>query len=339
MLKDRIDLYEKIEQSRSSKLIVYVTSDRKGLETQISSDIIPIFTEHLDKIGSNGKISLLLYTRGGETLAAWSLVNLIRNFCKNFEVIIPFNCHSAGTLICLGANNIIMTKQATLGPIDPSINGPLNPMIPGVNNPNARVPVSVEFVNAYIELAKKELGIKNQQDLASILINLSSHIHPLTLGQVYKSKSQIQMLAKKLISNQSLGDFKENEIIKFLCSESGSHDYTIHRKEAKESLGLQIETPTLELYNIIKAIYDNIVEELDLLTPYDPKILTANISNNESSKYSFRRALIESLSRGCDVFISEGTLEKQIQVIPQFPMPQTIIHDNRLFEGWRYESI
>ena len=101
MLKDRINLYKEIENQRKSKLIVYVTSDRKGLETQIASDVIPIFTEHLDKIGDTKKISLYLYTRGGETLAAWSLVNLIRNFCNEFEVIIPFNCHSAGTLICL----------------------------------------------------------------------------------------------------------------------------------------------------------------------------------------------------------------------------------------------
>ena len=48
-------------------------------------------------------------------------MNLIRNFCKYFEIIVPFNCHSAGTIISLGANRIVMTKQATLGPIDPSV--------------------------------------------------------------------------------------------------------------------------------------------------------------------------------------------------------------------------
>lgn len=341
MLKDRIDLYKKIEELRGSKLIVYITSDRRGLETQIASEIIPIFLEHLDKIGDNGKISLFLYTRGGETLAAWSLVNLIRNFCKNFEVIIPFNCHSAGTLISLGANNILMTKQATLGPIDPSVNGPLNPMIPGVNNPNSRVPVSVESVNAYLELAKTELGIKDDNGLSNILINLSTHIHPLTLGQVYKSKSQIQMLAKKLIANQKLGEEKENEIIKFLCSESGSHDYTIHRKEAKDSLGLQIEKPSMDLYVIIKEIFDDIKLELELDSPYDPKIIVANANHVD---YSFRRALIESIDYGSNVFISEGSLIKQtIQANQQIPgqmfnQPQTIIQDNRSFEGWRHEK-
>lgn len=336
MLKDRIALYKEIEKQRGTKLIVYVTSDRKGLETQIASDVIPIFTEHLDNIGDTKKISLFLYTRGGETIAAWSLVNLIRNFCKEFEVIIPFNCHSAGTLICLGANKIIMTKQATLGPIDPSVNGPLNPMIPGINNPNARVPVSVEFVNAYFEMAKNELGINDQNSLANILINLSNQIHPLTLGQVNKSKSQIQMLAKKLLANQGLGEAKENEIIKFLCSESGSHDYTIHRKEAAESLGLQIEKPSMELYKVIKAIYDDIQNEMELLSPYDPKILVAN---KQSHDYSFRRALVESINYGCNVFISEGKLVKQSIQTPQLiPPTQTIIQDNRTFEGWKHEK-
>lgn len=337
MLKDRIYLYKEIETQRKSKLIVYATSDRKGLETQIASDIIPLFIEHLDSIGDNERISLFLYTRGGETLAAWSLVNLIRSFCKEFEVIIPFNCHSAGTLICLGANKIIMTKQATLGPIDPSVNGPLNPMIPGINNPNARVPVSVEFVNAYLEMAKTELGINDQIGLSNILINLSNQIHPLTLGQVGKSKSQIQMLAKKLLSNQGLGEIKENEIIKFLCSESGSHDYTINRREAHESLGLQIEKPSMELYKTIKAIYDDIQREMELVSPYDPKILVAN---KLSHSYFFRRALIETVDFGCNVFISEGTLVKQTIQIPQaMPTSQTIIQDNRTFEGWKHETI
>lgn len=336
MLRDRLALYKEIENQRKSKLIVYATSDRKGLETQIASDVIPIFTEHLDYIGDTEKISLFLYTRGGETLSAWGLVNLIRNFCKEFEVIIPFNCHSAGTLICLGANKIIMTKQATLGPIDPSVNGPLNPMIPGVNNPNARVPVSVEFVNAYFEMAKNELGINDQNSLANILINLSNQIHPLTLGQVNKSKSQIQMLAKKLLANQGLGEVKENEIIKFLCSESGSHDYTIHRKEATESLGLHIEKPSMDFYKIIKAIYDDIKKEMELLSPYDPKILVAN---NQSHSYSFRRALIESINYGCNAFISEGTLVKQSIQVPQpIPTTQTIIQDNRTLEGWKHEK-
>lgn len=254
MRADREQLYQQLEAMRSSKLLVYITGTRPGLETQIAGDILPKFVEHLDKIGDTDKITLYLYTNGGDTLTSWSLVNLIRSFCKDFEIIVPANCFSSGTLICLGANNIIMTKQGSLGPIDPSINGPLNPPIPGINDPNARIPVSVEYVNAYIEMAKNDFGITDEKNMTEILLHLSEKIHPLTLGQVYKSKSQIRMLAHKLMQWQNLGEEKQENIIKFLCSESGSHDYSIRRKEAKENLGLPIEKPYAYLLLLIVAI-------------------------------------------------------------------------------------
>ena len=335
MRVDRLKLYRQLEEKRNSKLLVYVTGTRPGLETQIANDILPKISKHLDKIGDAEKISLYLYTNGGNTLTAWSLVNLIRSFCKNFEVIIPANCFSSGTLICLGANNLVMTKQATLGPIDPSINGPLNPMIPGISDPNAKVPVSVEYVNAYIEMAKKDFGITDQRSMTEILLHLSEKIHPLTLGQVYKSKSQIQMLARKLMKWQNLGEEKEDAIIKFLCSESGSHDYSIRRKEANESLGLTIEKPTTELYSIIKDIYDDISNEMELENPYTPAIILNGASNYP---YSFRRGLIESLNNGTDVFLSEGTLSKQSFIPAPGMPPQINLSDDRTFEGWKHEN-
>lgn len=333
MFKNRLELYKQLEGKRNSKLLVYITSDRRGLETKIASDMLSNFVNHLDLIQKTDKISLYLYTRGGDTISAWSLVNLIRNFCDKFEVIIPFNCHSAGTLICLGANNIVMTKQATLGPIDPSTNGPLNPQIPG-GNPNARVPVNVEFVNGFFELAKSELNIKKSNDLTNILVNFSNKVHPLVLGQVNRARTQIQMLAKKLLVYQNLDHKKERNIIKFLCSESGSHDYTIYRKEAENSLGLRIEKPNNELYSIIKSIYDDIENELQLNDPYDPNVF---IGRNKDLQYTFRRALIESIEGESDVFMSQGTLLKR--QIPKGPIQQVIIEDQRTFEGWKHEKI
>ena len=339
MRHDRIDLYKQIEAERKSKLLVYITSTRGGLETQIANDILPKFTEHLDKLGDTQKITLYLYTNGGNTLAAWSLVNLIRSFCKDFEVIIPANCFSSGTLICLGSDNIVMTKQATLGPIDPSVNGPFNPNIPGINDPNAKLPVSVEFVNAYVEMAKDTFGINDSVSMKDIFLSLSEKIHPMTLGQVYRTRSQIQMLARKLMKWHKLTPEQEDEIVKFLCSESGSHDYSIHRGEAIEHLGLHVEKPTMSLYKVIKAIYDDISAELELENPYNPNIL---LNQQTPYHYTFRRGLIESLYNGTDAYISEGDLSmtKVGGVMgPMGPMPlQNQLQDNRIFEGWKHES-
>ena len=246
MYQDRIELYKQLETERESRVLVYVTGDRRGLETKIASEVLDLFVEHLDLMGDVDKISLYLYTTGGVTLAAWGIANLIRQFCEEFEVIVPAKAHSAGTLICLGADRIIMTKQATLGPIDPSVNTPLNPSIPGAP-PTARMPVSVEAINGFIELAK-ETGIKDSGDYATVLSILTQHVHPLVLGEVYRSRSQIRMLGERLLSkhldNEEPTKEKIEKILDFLCSESGSHDYKIYRQEARDELGLTIRPYT-----------------------------------------------------------------------------------------------
>jgi hypothetical protein len=340
MFNDRKELYQHIEDLQKSKLLVYVTGDRPGFETQIHPEILDYFIDHLDKIGKQQKISLFLYTRGGNTLAAWSLVNLIRQFCKDFEVIIPSKAQSAGTLISLGANTIIMTKQATLGPIDPSLNSPLNPQNPmAPQNPQARVPVSVESIKGYFQFIQNDLKINDEKNLKDILINLSNQVHPLVLGDIYRSRSQIQMLAKKLLSKQVQEKEKIEKIIAFLCSDSGSHDYTIYRKEAKNELGLNIETPDDSFYALIKATFNDIKSELELDIPYNPNVL---LGANQTTDYSCRRSLIESLAFGTHVFVSEGTLVKSIQNIQQMsqfpPIQRTIIDDQRKFEGWKTEQ-
>lgn len=162
MYWDRIEFYKKIEKEFDSKVLVYVTGDRPNMSSKIAQDAIDLFIRHLEKIGNCKRLSLYLYTRGGDTAAAWNIVNLLRMYCEELQVIVPHKAHSAGTIICLGANEIIMTKQATLSPIDPSITTPLNPSL---TTTGELIPVSVEAVKGYLEFAKKELGIEDDEAL------------------------------------------------------------------------------------------------------------------------------------------------------------------------------
>jgi len=339
MLKDRIELYKKIETERNSKLIVFVTGDKPGMETQISPDSHDLFVNHLDKFNLPEKITLYLYTRGGDTMAAWGLVNLLKQFCKDYEVIVPSKARSSGTLISLGADRIIMTKQATLGPIDPSLNSHLNPQNPTFpQNPQARVPVSVESIKGYFEYAKQELDIHDEAQLAQIFLGLSSQIHPIVIGNVFRSRQQILRLATSLLKKHfGTDEEKMNKAINFFCSDSGSHDYPISRREARE-FGLNIETPNMEFYKVIKDIYDDIYNELDITNGFDPNVI---LGNNLKASYEVRRILIESIDCGTDVYISEGELIKnqhQIQMPNMAPIIQSSIQDNRKFEGWKHED-
>jgi hypothetical protein len=325
----RVKILDGIAAARGSFVIAYVTGDRRQLETQVSPEVIDLFVDHLDAVGPTKKISLVLHTNGGDTGAAWRLVNLLHTFCDEFEVIIPAKALSAGTLISLGADQIVMTKQAALGPIDPSINHPLAPALP--HAPNVRAPVSVEAVRGYLDAAT-ELGIHDGAHKAQILIDLSAKVHPLVLGQIFRSREQIRFLAAKLIKRQVTDDEKSKHVIDFLCAESGSHDYTINRREARE-LGLKIEKPDDDLYALLRALHQSYVQELKLLEPYDPYALLAGAA---TVTYALPRAVIESTKTGCHQFLSEGTLTRiQPPALPGQPQPPSQIKDDRRFEGWR----
>jgi hypothetical protein len=131
---------------------------------------------------------------------------------------------------------------------------------------------------------------------------------------------------------------KIEKIIAFLCSDSGSHDYTIYRREARDELGLNIEKPNDDFYKIIKETYDDIKNELELTKPFNPNSI---LGATNTATYSARRVLIESVDGGTDVYLSEGTLVKQLQNImqppPLPPIQNIIINDQRSFEGWRHE--
>lgn len=336
MYEKRVEIYKKLEEAFDTKIITYITGDRPGFEANIAGDVIDIFIEQLDKIGVTKSISLFLYTRGGDLAAAWNIINLLKLFCDDLHVIVPHKAHSAGTLMCIGANSIMMTKQATLGPIDPSLNSPLNPIIPNTTN---NIPVSVEAVKGYLSFAKEELGIKDDMALSNILGKLSDYVHPLVLGNVYRSQSQIKMIAEKLLTSQVTDQEKKQQIIAFLCSDSGSHDYTINRREAKNLLGLNVQTPNHEEYLLIKELYNNFSNELEFGKKFNQQQIIQN-----GGEYSVKRAFIESIYGGCNFFLSKGIITQM-----EIPMPpgqgasplqkQTLIKNEKTFEGWEcYEA-
>lgn len=66
-------------------------------------------------------LTLILHTPGGATNAAETLVAYLRSKFTDIEVIVPALAMSAGTMIALSADKIVMGRQSQLGPIDPQM--------------------------------------------------------------------------------------------------------------------------------------------------------------------------------------------------------------------------
>lgn len=329
---ERKELIKKIEEKRNSRLLVYITGDRRGLETRIGMDIFPMFHEHLMRIGKQERIDLFLYSPGGITIAGYALVNLIREFCKEFNVIIPFKALSCATLISLGANEVITTPMGQLSPIDPSVQHPLGPVIQIPGQPVGQiVPVNVEDVNAFVDLARKEIGLNNEESMRKVFELLGTKVHPLALGAVQRSREQIAFLASNLLKYHIGDDERIKQIVKILTRERFSHDYIIGRREAKEILGLNIKEPEKELLRNIIDLFNIYSRILELSIPYNPEMY---LSESESGVFDFNRAIIES-SDLTHVFRTRKEIRRvQIPQQPGIPLPTIGYQERILQESW-----
>jgi len=117
----RKELIKEIQSIKKSKVIVYFTGDRQLAGARIAEDAVRPLYDHLLSIGKNAKVELFLYSRGGDVSVPWRIVSMFREFCDEFSILVPYKAHSAATLICLGADKILMGKKAELGPIDPTL--------------------------------------------------------------------------------------------------------------------------------------------------------------------------------------------------------------------------
>lgn len=115
----RQDLIRAIQQSTQRKLICYVA----GQGAMICRDDVLFFVDLVHNLERGTPLDLLLHTPGGDMDAAEKLITMVRNHvgAATLRVIVPDYAKSAGTLMALAADAIVMSDSSELGPIDPQI--------------------------------------------------------------------------------------------------------------------------------------------------------------------------------------------------------------------------
>lgn len=328
----RLEKIKAIQELRKSKIVTLVTSDRINFSTPIHQLMNDVIYEHLRNIKATGdkfgQIDLFIYSRGGDSDAPWSIVSTIREAFpdKSFNVLIPFRAHSAATMISLGADEIIMTEKAELGPVDITIsNSPLNPIHPVKKSPIA---LSVEDVMGYIALLER-LDCTRPEEKIKAYELLTQHINPLALGKVNRLLEQTKLVAHRMLSNRKtrLPNEQNDEIVRKLGSEIYSHRHSIARSEAR-SIGISF-IKNAEDYNIetlLWELYEIYAEDLELKIPFDPeKYLVDN--NVEQHKWeNLKKGIIES-EYDCHINTSDvsakrlRTITEPVNLNPQITLP------------------
>lgn len=112
-------LIKDINKATGTHLICYVS----GLDTSIDRDDTVPVVDLLHNVPEGEDLDLLLHTGGGDVDAAEKLVSMMRQRVgtARLRVVVPDFAKSAGTLIALGSDAIVMSDTSELGPIDPQI--------------------------------------------------------------------------------------------------------------------------------------------------------------------------------------------------------------------------
>lgn len=316
--ENRIKLISAIEEKRKSKLISYITSDRGNLGASINSDVISIIHDHILSFPENtNKIDLFLYSRGGDSDVPWCLVSMFREYCKegSFSVLIPYRAHSAATVISLGADEIVMTKKAELGPIDITLSS--SPYNPKDEDSKQRLPLSVEDVMGYFNLLDKIKCERPDERMEGFRL-LASKTHPIVLGTVSRLLEQTQLVALRLLNTRSqpFSEDKNRQIVKRLSSEIFSHRHTISRTEALSYLELS-NVSKAEDVGIYKEMWDLYIDYLDFFnfeTPFNAEEELIVNNQDENIYRNLPLACVESTS-----FLSLCKVDLQIKRIKKTP--------------------
>ena len=119
--------YNDIEVVRGRPLIIYaskfVDGSSQGAPILIDLNDVDGFTDLVNNINGSDSVDVLIHSPGGRPDATERIVYILRARFKEVNFLIPHSAYSAATMLALSGNNIILHPSATLGPIDPQING------------------------------------------------------------------------------------------------------------------------------------------------------------------------------------------------------------------------
>jgi ATP-dependent protease ClpP protease subunit len=113
-----LDLIKEYNSKQDTYLIIYAVAFEKGdLPIALSKD--DYFTIHdLLRGNNNDNLDFYIETPGGDGLAAEDIARFLRKKYENVNFVIVGDAKSAGTILVMSGDDILMSETGSLGPID-----------------------------------------------------------------------------------------------------------------------------------------------------------------------------------------------------------------------------
>jgi hypothetical protein len=209
-------------------------------------------------------LCLYLYTGGGDPDAAFRMARSLKRAYKGglFTVLIDGFCKSAGTLLALGADEIVMADDAELGPLDIQLMKPdeVGELASGLIAFQAirtlRDLAFEDFESHFVDLRKNsgmQISTRTAGEIATklvvgLLAPVYAQIDPIRLGEHARAMTIGAEYGRRLCQR-----FKNKEGLSWLISGYPSHSFVIERDEAARLLG-HVRAPIVHEKVIIEEL-------------------------------------------------------------------------------------
>ena len=226
--EDRHSLVQSIAKTRGTAVITMVhRQETVGLlgipvKQYIQVEDAESVLRSIRSVPDGKPIDFIIHTPGGILFSAYQIARALKAHKGKVTVFVPHYALSGGTIIALAADQIVMDKDAILGPVDPQLIQ-ANQSLPAASLVNIPKLKSWEKIDDYTVVM---------------------------IDQAEKSLKQIRTMVESLLQGR-LPSETVNRLIDRLTSGSTTHDYPLFPDEAKE-LGLPVSTDMPE--NIYKLM-------------------------------------------------------------------------------------
>ncbi|WP_080427070.1 SDH family Clp fold serine proteinase [Burkholderia ubonensis] len=197
---------------------------------------------------------LFMVTPGGDAHAAYRIARCAQDQYEKFYVFVSGYCKSAGTLCVLGANEIIMSDQGELGPLDVQVmkRDELGEMSSGLVIGEALERLQRQafsmFEEYFLQIKRRSGGtvtFKTATETAAKIVTglfepIYSQIDPSLIGDVERSMTIAKDYGRRLrVKSENFTD----ETLELLVESYPAHGFVIDRREASE-LFANVRAPT-----------------------------------------------------------------------------------------------
>lgn len=224
---------------------------------------------------SRDRALLILATNGGSANAAYQIARTFHRVYEEFVLFTPGNCKSAGTLIALGAQRLILTDFSELGPLDVQLykQNEIAARKSGLLTKSSFESLAEAsfdlFEKFMLQIVMKGGGLVSFKVAAELSASMTSSLmspvfsqmNPEIMGSDYRDLSVALQYGARLAE---ISQNAELASIYRLINAYPSHDFIIDSDEAK-SLFKTIEEPSQRLYGLASFIGSRAFEEADEL--------------------------------------------------------------------------